>query len=441
MISWRFLKSSPKIAVVGGILAVSTALFAWWWMFRSPAKREQAKVNQEQQQEAIRKTVAEVKQRLGHLFMIDNDLYDLETGEVFFKNWLEEGVPMALYLEPDGESFLARYDKGFVRYGLDGERKQSLLHRYRLPFDRDLKWVVYCKDKDIWRAEIDWEALKFINERQVTKIGQFNDQFFAENLIFGTDQTLVVRVGNNIVRVNIETGEIKPGPYLLSGIEQRRSPDSKHVVGFKDGHFYCHNIDSEETKIIPFGGGSINGYHWLGNDRCAVLVSGKAVAIYDRLKHGLEEIAPLPVHADFIGEPSPDGRFVITSSRNGICVANLQQKKAAQIIGGMGMTWINNDTLFFSRDIMDTNLRGSWIQKSGEPEKRIWEEPFVVNKSGAVATAIKESKLIVFATHKGVMRMNPDGMDIKMIKPISAIPGRAKQVSISFREILPWKAK
>lgn len=435
---WRFIKAFPKVALVVTVLVVSTALFAWWWFFSTPEKREQAAVAKEIKKEEIQRTAAEVEKRLGRLLMIDNELYDLDTGEQFFKKWLKEGVPLNLFVEADGKNLLAQYPNGFVRYGMDGAEKGRLLHRFRLPFDEEYKSAVFCKDKDIWTAGIDWPSLKFVNERKVTSIGQFFDQFFAENLIFGTDKTLVVRVGGKLARVNLDNGEVKPVRFPLVDLDKRRSPNSEYVVGLDGGKFYCIDIDSDEGKTVELGRGNIKDYQWIGNDRCVFVSANNKVYHYNRPQHELTEIVTLPVAGDKIAQPSPTGRYILTGSRQGLCVVDIEGKEAFKIGGGEGTGWVSDDTMIFTRETMDSTLRGTWMQKVGGVETRIFEEPYLAGRGGAAVLLMKEAGVVVFVTKDAVMRMNPDGSDIREIKKLSSANGRTVQVPSRLVGIVQW---
>lgn len=312
--SWLLLKNliarSPKWALVLTVLVVSTALFTFWWIARNAKSGGGADV------EDFGAKLALMESKQGRLLLVDNDLYEIDTGTVIFRGWLKEGVPQRLFYDAAEKKFIARYDRGFVRYAPTGVAEAKILPKGKAAFADDLKWVLYVKDKEIWRADVDWAAFTLTNDRKVTSIEQFNEAFFTDNIILGTEKTLVVRNANKLLHVNLESGTVKPFQLPLGDIADRRSPDSKSVVGTKDGQFYCYDVDSDDTKTVNVGRGVMNDYLWLGNDRCLAIASGKMVVVYDRLQNTLTELTALPFQCSKISVPSLDGRFVFCTGRD-----------------------------------------------------------------------------------------------------------------------------
>src|SRR6266481_472396 len=182
---WDFINKFTKFVLVFGVLVGSTALFAAWWLTheakRAFENRRPAVV------EDTRSKIARVESQPTRLLLVDNDLYDLDTGAVIFQGWLKEGTPKALFYDARAKKVLAQYERGFVRYGLDGKEEAALVQGFPPAFSDDLKWAVYPKERDLWRADVDWSEFKFKNERKLTAIEQFNEQYFAANIVLGTD--------------------------------------------------------------------------------------------------------------------------------------------------------------------------------------------------------------------------------------------------------------
>ena len=105
------------------------------------------------------------------------------------------------------EGLIAQYERGFIRYGMNGAVEARLVQKNKPAFSDDLKWAVYANEKDIWRADVDWKEFKLANGRKVTSIGQFSDQYFADNIVVGTNKTLLVHNMNKVLHVNLETGD------------------------------------------------------------------------------------------------------------------------------------------------------------------------------------------------------------------------------------------
>jgi hypothetical protein len=402
-----WIRAFPKFALVFILIAGSTAAFGVWWFVLRPFSS--LNWGGPRVVEDIGPKLAQVEAKPGRLLLVDNDLYEIDTGTLIFKDWLKNGMPQRLFHDSGTKRFIAQYERGFVRYASSGAAEATLLQKFKPAFSDDLKWMLYAKDKDLWRADVDWKEFKLANERKVTAIEQFNETFFADNIILGTEKTLIVRNSNKLLRVDLETGDVKPVRIKLNDIGKRRSPDGKSVVGVEGGQFYCYDVDSDELKTIPVGRGAMNDYQWLGNDRCVAIAGGRTVVLYDRPTHQLSEIAALPSQLSKVGEPSPDGRFVFCIGRGSGALVDLEQKTATAITGGAGVRWVSNDTFAFSREVPDSDLRGTWLQTAGEGERRVSPEPYLVGKSGGLIMSLPSLQLIVFATKHGLSKMTPSG--------------------------------
>ena len=418
MIWWLYAKQFPKYALVFGIIAGSTALFTTWWMFHSHAKAHSPR-DIAAEQAAIRAQTAKAEARIDYLFLADDDLYDAGTGECLFKNWLHGDHPLHLFFDPKSKKILGQYDRGFARYAFDGMREAAMMRNEPLAFCDGFKKVVFAKNKNVWIADADWQNFRFANERQVTTIDSFYEQNFAANILLLTTKTLVVRNLNNLLRVNLETGNVKPMRMPLVNIAKQRSPDSRWLVGTQSGQFFCYDVDADNAKTIPIGRNGISDFQWLGSDKCIGLAAGKEIVVYDRPAHTLTENATLPFPCFKIGEPSPDGRFIFAAGgidgRNGGLV-DLEKKTATPIRGGAGITWASNDTFAFSRDVLDSDLRGIWTKKIGEPEKRVSVEPCLLTLNSLCLVKLQTSdKLIILETTRGFIRMRSNDIKAEFI--------------------------
>jgi hypothetical protein len=438
---WRFIKSLPKVALIVGVFVVSTGLFLYWYYFRSPEKMLLNMLTQQQNEKVVQEQAVKVEQHIGRVVLLDDDVYDLDTGEPIFQRWLRDGTPLRVYYDAENKKMVAFYGGGFVRYAMTGDEETRLAQKFPMWFYADFSSVLFAKDKDIWRADVDWNGWKLVNEKQVTSIKQINEAYFSKNIVLATQKTLLLHNGFQLLHVGLETGQVKPSKFSLQKLSRRRSPDSKHVVGLERGQLYCFDVDEDETKTLPVGRVAFSSYQWIGNDRCLLIESEKAVMIYDRLKHTLSEVAALPEKCDKFGETSPNGRLVFCIGRKGVVLVDIDGKKAEAISGGKGIGWVNEDSFAYSRETPDSELRGTWMQKPGGKERRIWAEPYVPARSGKSVLPIKSAGLVVFVTKEGVMRMKPDGTEIQVVKNLAVIPGRAVQLPSRLQEIVTWKTR
>ena len=427
---WRFLRSVPKWALALGIVVGFTAILIVYLMQRSARdafyKGRPTQIADTSAKEAL------VASKQGRLLMVDDDLYDLDTGKVIFSSWLKEGIPLRLFYDLSAKKFIARYEHGFVRYGLNGASEATMARKVKCAYSNDLKFALFGQDKDIWRADMDWKEFKFVNEKRVTSIEQFNDQYFAESIVLHSDKALLVHTMNKVLRVDLESGDVKPVQISLLEIGKRRSPDGKSAVGLEGGKFYSYDVETNSAKGMAVGRGVINDYQWLGDERCASIFAMKSVLLYDREKHDLSEIAALPVPCNRMGEASPDGRFVFCVSgvtHKGALVDTVK-KSATQVAAGAGVGWVSNDTFAYSRDVPDSDVRGAWLQTVGEGERRVSPDPYVVNAKGSSLILLKPFGLVIFATKHGVAKMKSDGTGFEEFIKTPRPPQRLVNVDI-----------
>jgi hypothetical protein len=429
------LRRAAKLTIAVALIVGSTLAFGVWWFTRSPKALVVQQISNQHQQEDIGKRVAQAEAAMGRLVMVDNDLFNVETGELIFANWLKHGMPFKIFWEPDSKTVLAQYGEGFIRYGMDGTEKASIVLSHPFAIADDYKWIAFSKDGDIWQADVDWKSFKLTNQRKVTSVDQFDDVNFAGNIVLGSDKTLLVNHLSHILRVDLATGEVHPVKIPMTDIHKRRSPDSKWVVGIQNGQFYCYDLDTDEAKSVQIGRGAVNDYQWLSNDRCVAIAAGKDVILYDRLKHTLTELCPLPFPCNRVGEPSPDGRFAFCKgSRPGApgLLVDTTNQTTTPIAGGNGVSWVSNDTFTFSREVPDSSMRGTWMQSVGGEEKRVAPEPYLVSNRGESVMRLKSAGLLVFAINQGVMKMKSDGSE-------AAQTIKAQKPSFQLVEVAEWK--
>ncbi len=415
----RLIRQFPKFALVAVVILGSTALFAFWWVSR-PFKRGIA--GPSAPVEDVAPKMARIEARPNSVLLVDNDLYDLDTGGVIFNGWLKEGIPLALFYDSQNGKIMARYERGFVRYSLDGKEEAAMVQKSPPGFSDDLKWAIYVKDRDLWRADIDWSLLRFQNDRRLTTIEQFNDQF-AANLVFSTDKVLIIRNNAQLLRVDLESGDVKPTRMALLRIVKRRSPNGRYFWGEDHGSFFCYDVDTDETKILPVGRKVLGACQWLGDDRCAIIVEGRQVVMYDRLKHSFAEVTELPFGCSQIGESSAGERFAFCIGAGKGLLIDFEKKTATLVAGGAGIKWVSPNTFACSREVLDSSLRGTWFHTVGQGERRIALDPYLVERSGPMMM-MSPAGMIVYATKHGLSKTNSDGTEVTEIIKLLRPPGR-----------------
>jgi hypothetical protein len=418
----RYAAAFPKIALAVAVILISTIAFVIWLISFKARKAEPARIAEVEK--VILPKIQKIEENPGRFVLVDNTLVDIERAEVVFTSWLKYGVPQRLFWKEKEHKFLAAYERGFVRYDFKGAVEAELNQPPSTVAD-DMKWAVLCRNGDVYRTDLDWEKMSRLNEKKITAIGQFNDQYFAANLLIGTERTLILRNVNKIANVNLQTGTVKPMDLSLEQLSKRKSPDSKRVVGLEKGQFYCYEVDADRPLYHPVGRGAINDYLWLGNEKCVAIAAMKTVVVYDVPKNTLTVLAELPAACNRIGEPSPDQRYFFCAGKSQGFLIDAEKRTVLPVVGGAGVKWISNDTFTFSREIMDSDQRGTWVQTVGEPEKRVLTEPFLVGKVGGLVMTVPSKEWLVFATKRGLARMRSNGGEAAEILALPHPPQQA----------------
>lgn len=427
MFRWRFIKQFPKIALVLGVFVVSTALFGFWWYFKRPQKHKEAVVTEDKGKTKVAEVAVTIPSMEGNLLVADGDLYQLDSGKLLLKNWFKEAMPEKLFLDAKNGKLIARYDKGLARFTLDGKRDAAIGGRYGLAINDRMDFVTYAKDKDVWKAAIDFREFKLVDEQRVTTTAGFMEQFFADNIILGTEKVLIVRNMNQLLRVNMVTGEVTSTRIPLTGLRNQRSPDGAILVGGaterRGQKFFAYDVEADDVKYFDLDFRmKVTEFAWVNRNTCAYLVAGMALGLYDREKQEIRQLMQLPIQCSEMVGPSPTGRYLFCGSFKGQVLVDLEGKKIEPLgTPAQCYEWIAGDVLLCSRDVPDSNLRGTWVKKIGEEEVRVSTEPYTFARRGGGSSvkAIKEAGIVFFATRGGLFKMKVGDTQAQMFAPLS----------------------
>lgn len=415
MIKWRTIKRFPQMALVGGVLVISTVLFAFWWMNRP--KPALASVPQPADEIVEQPKPAPFKPyEVNRLLVADGDLIDIETGEVLAKKWLKGEAPGRLWYDERTGKIIGKHERGIVRYHPDGTKDAEILSINGVAISEDLSMALYAKEKDIWKAGIDWEAFKLVDEKRVTSQGNIMDRYFLQNVQLATNKVVVAQNMNQFLRVNLVTGEVTLTRIPMSEVGERRSPDGAILLGEvterQAPKVFAYDVEADDAKFFDLPGRfRATEFAWLSKDKAAFLIVGKEVWTYDRASNEIAKVMDLPMHIAQMAKPSPTGRFVFCLGQQGALIADLEKKEIQPINApAQSYEWIGEDRLILSREVPDTNLRGTWTFQLGTDSPiRVSTEPYYVarNSSGSVLY-MKEAGAVIFSTRTGIFKLKPD---------------------------------
>ena len=428
------LRKAPKYVFVFAVIGVSSALFWFWWISR-PKKTAQLPPSGPSAPSVPNRppppSASPVDKRAGYaekvrgkfdrLLLVDNELYDMSEGKVVISEWLQHGMPRKLMVDPETNTLMALYPNARIRYALEGRETGRLPGPSEMFVSANERWALFIRDKDFWHADLDKASFKLVNEKRVTSLGQFWGSNLKENIMLVGEKRLVFRHQNNPLVITLESGEVKPLQIPTWQLESRRSPNGRYFVGIERGMFMQVDVDSDNVLLENFGNATMDGAQWLGNDRCIYLSSGRALMEFKRGAQDLIKLKEFAKPYKVIGFPSPNQRYLFVANSNYIVLVDLNTKKELPVALGSGHTWVTDDTYVFSRDTLDTTQRGTWLQRAGQAERRVSQEPFMVGQ-GENADRLPELGIAVAFTKRGMLKIPTDGQGDATPLPMAEPP-------------------
>ena len=102
----RFLRSAPKLFIALAVIVASVTTLVIWKIHQARRSFLNALFAPG---ETVKKREPVIEGREGRLLLVDNDLYDLDSGAVLATNWLEKGMPEILFYDGAAKKFIAKY--------------------------------------------------------------------------------------------------------------------------------------------------------------------------------------------------------------------------------------------------------------------------------------------------------------------------------------------
>ena len=438
MMYLRLLKAAPKWALVLGVLVVSTTLFVGWWLLRNaqaPRQPIQPGITVAATptiQEEVQRKAARLPEQLSWLALVGADLYNIQTGELIFANWIG-GVPQRLFYQKETNRLMAQTERGVLRFALDGSKDGMLGDPAAPPaFTHDGKQAMFVRGGDVWVADVDWKGFRFTNERQVTKLGQFNGAFFSQNVLMGTEKAILVKVQNQLVRVDLLTGAVEPQRIPLNDLTKRRSPNGRYLIGDDGKSIYVYDVEASTAQSFPKGRERVNDWQWVSDNSCGFILGGKTVAVYDRKQGNIRQVAELPFACNRIVAPSPNGNYAICYGAGGMLIVEFSTGKVIPFGAPVqDLNWIDDETLICCRDVPDTSIRGTWLKTVGGEERRLMAEPYISGRGDVAAFAImRDVNLILFATRTLLFSAKPDSSNLREVANLQAPPRQIQALEL-----------
>jgi hypothetical protein len=343
---------------------------------------------------------------------------DVDSGKVLAVNWLHGEKPLKVWIDSKNKKVIARFERGFKRYNLDGSEDATLGRSNGVIISDDMDLAIFAQAGDVWKAGIDWQQFKFTGEARATSIGGFQDNFFVQNLVLASKAALVVRNMNQLVRVNLGSGEVVPMPLAINDATDRRSPDGGIFIGDQSGArgSTVYAFDVATGKVTPKELGpqtAVTGVLWLDKNRCCILVNARVILIYDREKSSFEVFSQLPTEVAKLGLPSPSKRYVVVLAQGSAGFLDMETKAVIPLTTPVqSLDWMTGDSIIGANNTMDSNQRGTWVMKLGEAAKRVSTEPYSMDANGIGPVLRMESLgLVVFGTKEALFKMKVGGLE------------------------------
>lgn len=430
MKAWPFIRRFPKLAIVAGIWIGSAVIFGiWWWTRGKPEHAPIAAATHAPVPAAEPDHRADtLPDRMARLILADGDLYDAGNGELIYKDWLHGDRPEELFYEPDKKRVVGKFEGGLIRYKLDGTREAELKSQFGVAVSKDRRSAVFPRAHDMWIADVDWDGFKLVNERQVTKLGTLNDAFMLQSVILNGGDVVVLRQGNQLLRVNLATGETAPGKLPIGDLKHGRSPNGAILMGDMSDRggrkVFAYDVGKDEPVFENVGRKGVNDYAWINPERCLVLVGGDTVLSFDRKAKSFSELCKLALPAQKLFGPSTDGSYVFAGSNR---AAQLIETGTGKVEifqpAGENFDWVSPDTMLVCNTTPSSAARGTWIHKMGKEPERLISEPYQMSRDGVSAlVVIPDAGWVVFATKDRLLRIDISGINLKELTSLAGEP-------------------
>jgi hypothetical protein len=427
MLRWRFLKQFPKFAVVFGVILISTALFWFWWRFQysgSSGGSSGPDLEAVARQEHIEEVAKVIPSLEGNLLLADGDLYELNSGKLLVDDWFDDSLPTKLFLDRERGKIIAQYPNGLRRYELDGKLDAEIGSRYGIALNEKLDQAIFAKNGDIWKAGLDFDQFKLVDEEQVTLTAGFHEPSFLSNIVTWTGGVLGQRNLNHLLRINLDPSEVVSMANPISVLGASRSPNGRFVAGSEADNsgrvLTIYDVAEDETKSFPVKQNMVfSKLNWVNNERC-IFFQRFEMNVFDFGGQGVRQILTLPSAPQGLAEPSPTGRYLFVVGGDGLYLVDLEGGDFETLPNpGQAYKWIDSDSFLFARNVPDTALRGTWRKQVGGEEVRVSTEPFsYTERSGMSVLGIPEAGMLFFASRGGMFKMPISGTKAEMFAPI-----------------------
>jgi hypothetical protein len=367
-------------------------------------------------------------QRASDLFFIGRDLWSAATNSMVTPSAYGGtssggGAGWQVAGEPDRLLFLSRTPLwGFVnavpRIATPGQSRRpdptvdgSLLNpgsrgqtgiqppgRLPGPFlNADLRRVIYLRDGDVWRAELDWATREFQNHRQVTRVGILNPARSGDiSLIAWHENILLMRTRFSqerpILRVNLLSGEIEelePMMVFIDGMFP--NPSASLLCASHRELLACYDVSTGEAfrVSLPRQIGGVPtpvarrpgtreppaSFAWV-DDRTFLVTAPRRETQHllrvDLGRRSAHELIELP-GSGMVVEVLPGGRHAAAWVQNGPAVRIALADGAADALPdeiGRGGAWLDESKYVHTRERGSISEIGVWLYDVARQDHR-----------------------------------------------------------------------
>lgn len=230
--------------------------------------------------------------------------------------------------------------------------------------------ILFAKNGDLFLGKTDWENSNVVDSRRISDSGMFRDDLFMGEW-FWTESEIYVSVLGRPHMISLDDGSIVLVPIPARRFIRGTSPNKKlSAFSLAPREFGVVEFASGDLKKFPTVG-ELKDLRWLSNDRVAVLGGYRRLSIYD---HQLGKVAgdyELRSQITGIGSASPDGKWLIIGSAEGIQIFEVESGRFTPLkVPVSCVEWVSDSELLGSSSMTSSELRGLWrLGLNGDGEK------------------------------------------------------------------------
>lgn len=381
---------------IAAVILIVTGLIFWIWGASQKGRsetvvdespRQAGEVSAAASEETVEAPPPKLSFKVENVILCGNRLVDHRTGEVIAEEWIKgfgKNAPPLGEVFPKERLVLVNERHGEPRaYGFDGKPRDTLKADGK-PIGAAAfteRQVVYVREGDLWKGEVNWAASRVESVSKVTDVGYFKESAFSHLWFWHKDTLLLQELGKS-KQVGLADGTVKDIPNNIRKIATGISPTGAFsVIPVGGAEIVVLDLVSEDVKRFRVPR-KILGLLWLDESRVLMRMGQRHLLEYDHTTGKLEEPTDFGEIVRGVGALSPGGKRYLVMAQTGIYMGEVESGERVKLELPFDKgEWLSDEKIICSNPSEDSELRGVWLIDAGGGTKRLTNRPVDVNRA------------------------------------------------------------